>query len=52
MPVNGERYIDRQINQVGLIKNNDCVVNAFKSRGWRWGGDWKHSKDYQHFYKD
>jgi len=27
------------------------VVRAFKSRGWRWGGDWKSCKDYQHFDK-
>ncbi len=27
------------------------VVRAFKSRGWRWGGDWTSSKDYQHFDK-
>tara|TARA_B100000700_G_C15043382_1_gene856558 strand:- start:661 stop:1338 length:678 start_codon:yes stop_codon:yes gene_type:complete len=51
VPVNGEKYVDRQINQLGLIQKNDCVVNAFKSRGWRWGGDWKYKKDYQHFYK-
>ncbi len=27
------------------------VVRAFKSRGWRWGGDWTSRKDYQHFDK-
>ncbi|MFP4248910.1 MAG: CapA family protein [Armatimonadota bacterium] len=27
------------------------VVRAFKSRGWRWGGDWHSCKDYQHFDK-
>lgn len=27
------------------------VVRAFKSRGWRWGGDWTSCKDYQHFDK-
>ena len=27
------------------------VVRVFTSRGWRWGGDWTSSKDYQHFDK-
>ena len=22
------------------------------SSGWKWGGDWKGDKDYQHFYKE
>lgn len=25
------------------------VVEAFTSRGWRWGGTWRSCKDYQHF---
>lgn len=25
------------------------VVQAFKKRGWVWGGDWNSSKDYMHF---
>ena len=44
-------YLDRDIDQAGIIQKIDCVVNAFKSRGWHWGGDWKYEKDYQHFYK-
>ena len=51
VPENGEKYKDREIEQAGIIQKNDCVVNAFKSRGWHWGGDWKYEKDYQHFYK-
>ena len=50
-PENGKMYIDRNLEEEGMIQKNDCVVNAFKSRGWYWGGNWKHSKDYQHFYK-
>lgn len=50
-PENGKMYTDRNLQQEGMIQKNDCVVNAFKSRGWYWGGNWKHSKDYQHFYK-
>jgi len=51
IPKNGEKYKDREIKEDGIIQKNDCVVNAFKSRGWHWGGDWKYEKDYQHFYK-
>jgi len=50
-PKNGEKYVDRTQNEKGMIHQEDCVVKAFKSRGWQWGGDWKYSKDYQHFYK-
>jgi len=35
----------------GTILKNSIVVNLFKEKGWKWGGDWKYSKDYQHFYK-
>jgi hypothetical protein len=27
------------------------VVKAFAKRGWKWGGNWKSLKDYQHFSK-
>ena len=50
-PKNGKKYVDRTQNEKGMILQEDCVVKAFKSRGWQWGGDWKYSKDYQHFYK-
>lgn len=35
----------------GTITNSSIVVKAFKMRGWKWGGNWKSSKDYQHFEK-
>jgi hypothetical protein len=25
------------------------VVRTFAAAGWRWGGDWSGSRDYQHF---
>jgi len=50
-PEEGKKYVDRTQNEKGMIQKEDCVVKAFKSRGWQWGGDWKYSKDYQHFYK-
>lgn len=33
----------------GVIRPGDEVVQAFKARGWGWGGDWTSLKDYQHF---
>lgn len=35
----------------GTLTSNCIVVKEFKKRGWKWGGDWKSSKDYQHFSK-
>lgn len=27
------------------------IINEFQKLGWKWGGDWKNPKDYQHFEK-
>lgn len=35
----------------GTISSNSFIVNEFEKMGWSWGGDWKNSKDYQHFEK-
>lgn len=42
-------YTDRNKNIKGMIKKGDACYNAFISRGWKWGGNWKSLKDYQHF---
>ena len=34
-----------------MMLPSDTIVKLFKQRGWRWGGDWKSIKDYQHFDK-
>ncbi|HHB93808.1 MAG TPA: M15 family peptidase [Campylobacterales bacterium] len=34
-----------------LILQNDKITKIFKQYGFRWGGDWKYTKDYQHFDK-
>ncbi len=49
-PVEGSAYIDRAINEKGMIHEGDAVYNAFIKRGWIWGGHWK-NPDYQHFEK-
>jgi D-alanyl-D-alanine carboxypeptidase len=36
----------------GMILRNSVIVKAFKAKGWKWGGDWKTIKDYQHFSRD
>ncbi|MGE3245914.1 MAG: M15 family metallopeptidase [Beijerinckiaceae bacterium] len=33
----------------GLITPGGPVVRAFGQIGWRWGGNWRNTKDYQHF---
>ena len=42
-------YLDRNRTDPGLLHAGDPVVRAFTDRGWRWGGDWRTPKDYQHF---
>ena len=34
-----------------VLLPNDKATQVFKSYGWKWGGDWRSLKDYQHFYK-
>ncbi len=31
------------------ISHDDLCYKLFIAKGFKWGGDWKHSKDYQHF---
>jgi len=38
--------------RAGTITANSFLVKEFKQLGWRWGGDWKDRKDYQHFEKE
>ena len=38
--------------QRALILRGDYIVGLFKSYGWRWGGDFKCCKDWQHFDKE
>ena len=34
-----------------VLLKYDKATQVFKKYGWKWGGDWKYSKDYQHFVK-
>jgi hypothetical protein len=46
------RYTDRSLREPGMIHPNDVVVRAFARIGWRWGGDFVSTPDYQHFDRD
>lgn len=35
----------------GTLTKDSKVVKEFLRRGWSWGGNWRSSKDYQHFEK-
>jgi hypothetical protein len=48
-PAAGRPYVDRTRKATGMIHAGDFVVRAFRSIGWKWGGSWPGTKDYQHF---
>jgi hypothetical protein len=50
-PVEGEKYEDRSLDCAYYIHAEDVCYQAFIKRGFTWGGDWKNTKDYQHFQK-
>jgi hypothetical protein len=39
------------IHRLGTFTEESAVVKIFKDEGWKWGGDWENSKDWQHFYR-
>ena len=51
IPPDGVKYLDRKKPTKGFILQNDAVVQAFARHGWKWGGNWRTSSDYQHFDK-
>ena len=50
-PDTARPFADRTLGQEGMIHHSSSVVQLFKGIGWRWGGYWRKSKDYQHFSK-
>jgi hypothetical protein len=48
-PPAGRPYANRARRAAGMIHGGDTVVRAFAAAGWRWGGYWSGSRDYQHF---
>ena len=51
-PNTAKKYSDRSKEFVGKIDHNDYAYKIFTKYGWKWGGDFLYSKDYQHFYKE
>lgn len=51
-PANGADYVDRSKDFSHKIDHEDLCYKLFKEHGFTWGGDWTHSKDYQHFERD
>ncbi len=51
-PVEGAMYEDRSLECPYYIHSEDLCYQAFVKRGFTWGGDWKNTKDYQHFQKE
>lgn len=50
-PANAGEYVDRDRDFPHKIDKDDDAYKVFAAHGFSWGGDWKNSKDYQHFEK-
>ncbi len=50
-PAGSEAYADRSASFPYKIDENDLAYKLFKEHGFKWGGNWNNSKDYQHFEK-
>ena len=50
-PEGAKSYADRDADFPYKIDTNDLCYQLFIAHGFTWGGNWNHSKDYQHFQK-
>ena len=50
-PEIGKPYVSRTRTFLYKITHEDLAYRLFKKHGFKWGGDWKTVKDYQHFEK-
>ncbi|MEC7983886.1 MAG: M15 family metallopeptidase [Myxococcota bacterium] len=48
-PKNANLYVDRSNYREGMIRSGDPIIQYFSDIGWKWGGNWRSAKDYQHF---
>jgi hypothetical protein len=48
-PAAGARYANRRQTSPYRLERGDLCYRLFVEHGFRWGGDWKTTKDYQHF---
>jgi D-alanyl-D-alanine carboxypeptidase-like protein len=49
LPPAGRAFLDRRLARRGMAVRGGVLVRAFASIGWKWGGRWAASPDYQHF---
>jgi hypothetical protein len=49
LPRGGRAYLVRTRVRRGMAVRGGVLVRAFESIGWKWGGRWTGSPDYQHF---
>lgn len=49
LPPAGRAFLDRSDVRPGMVVAGDVVVRAFAAAGWKWGGDFRSFRDYQHF---
>ena len=50
-PATGRPYVNRQKSFPYKITSQDLCYRLFRQHGFRWGGNWRTLKDYQHFEK-
>jgi hypothetical protein len=48
-PPAGNRYLNRARRRPGMAVEGGLLVGAFAAVGWKWGGRWPGTPDYQHF---
>jgi hypothetical protein len=48
-PRAGRAYLNRSRIRPGMAVRGGLLVRAFAAVGWRWGGRWQGTPDYQHF---
>lgn len=48
-PAAGRPYLDRKADYPYKIVKGDLCYRLFLLHGFKWGGDWRSCKDYQHF---
>lgn len=50
-PPKGKKYAERKSAFTYKIEGGDLCHSLFTAKGFKWGGAWRSSKDYQHFEK-
>lgn len=48
---NGKATSPYRPGEKGVLTRSSAATKIFLKRGWKWGGNWDGSKDYQHFEK-